>query len=221
MSAVGALFIASPPWSWARRTTNASKRCSTIPARGGVHSGTRRMSHADARHSSHADDRAAVGVVQHRHPRAPSVSGQGRSARWRPPSATTGAILGAIDLVQVEKGMKIRDITVSCIDAAHGERVVDAVRGIDGVDGGERPGPHLPDAPGRQDPGQRERPGEDARRPLDGLYAGRRAHLHRRSTTTSRAGMVADRQRQHRSPWSPTGRPCSASATSAPRRRCR
>jgi len=34
----------------------------------------------------------------------------------------TGAILGAIDLVRVEKGMKIRDITVSCIDAAHGAR---------------------------------------------------------------------------------------------------
>ena len=45
----------------------------------------------------------------------------------------TGAILGAIDLVKVEKGMKIREITVSCIDAAHGERVVDAVREIDGV----------------------------------------------------------------------------------------
>jgi malate dehydrogenase (oxaloacetate-decarboxylating) len=45
----------------------------------------------------------------------------------------TGAILGAIDLVKVEKGMKVREITVSCVDAAHGERVVDAVRGIDGV----------------------------------------------------------------------------------------
>jgi malate dehydrogenase (oxaloacetate-decarboxylating) len=45
----------------------------------------------------------------------------------------TGAILGAIDLVKVEKGMKVREITVSCIDAAHGERVVDAVREIDGV----------------------------------------------------------------------------------------
>ena len=45
----------------------------------------------------------------------------------------TGAILGAIDLVKVEKGMKVREITVSCVDAAHGERVVDAVRAIDGV----------------------------------------------------------------------------------------
>jgi len=45
----------------------------------------------------------------------------------------TGAILGAIDLVSVEKGMKLRDITVSCIDAAHGERVVQAVRELEGV----------------------------------------------------------------------------------------
>src|SRR5215210_1822683 len=45
----------------------------------------------------------------------------------------TGAILGAIDLVRVEKGMKIRDITVSCIDAAHGARIVDAVGEIEGV----------------------------------------------------------------------------------------
>jgi malate dehydrogenase (oxaloacetate-decarboxylating) len=45
----------------------------------------------------------------------------------------TGAILGAIDLVRVEKGMKIRDITVSCIDATHGERIVAAVGGIEGV----------------------------------------------------------------------------------------
>ena len=45
----------------------------------------------------------------------------------------TGAILGAIDLVKVEKDMKVRGMTVSCIDAAHGERLVDAVREIDGV----------------------------------------------------------------------------------------
>jgi malate dehydrogenase (oxaloacetate-decarboxylating) len=45
----------------------------------------------------------------------------------------TGAILGAIDLVRVEKGVKIRDITVSCIDASHGERVAAAVGAIEGV----------------------------------------------------------------------------------------
>src|SRR3954471_2372959 len=44
-----------------------------------------------------------------------------------------GAILGAIDLVRVEKGMKLRDITVACVDGAHGERVVDAVQALDGI----------------------------------------------------------------------------------------
>ena len=45
----------------------------------------------------------------------------------------TGAILGAIDLVRVEHGTKLRDITVACIDAAHGERVVEAVRSVPDV----------------------------------------------------------------------------------------
>jgi malate dehydrogenase (oxaloacetate-decarboxylating) len=45
----------------------------------------------------------------------------------------TGAILGAIDLVRVERGVKIRDITVSCIDASHGERVAAAVGAIEGI----------------------------------------------------------------------------------------
>jgi malate dehydrogenase (oxaloacetate-decarboxylating) len=44
-----------------------------------------------------------------------------------------GAILGAIDLVRVEKRGVVRDVTVACIDAAHGERVVNAVRALEGV----------------------------------------------------------------------------------------
>ena len=46
----------------------------------------------------------------------------------------TGAILGAIDLVRVERGTKLRDITVSCIDSAHGARIVEAVRALDGIE---------------------------------------------------------------------------------------
>ena len=45
----------------------------------------------------------------------------------------TGAILGAIDLVRVEGGEVVRDVTVACVDAAHGEAVVEAVGGLDGV----------------------------------------------------------------------------------------
>src|SRR6201991_3232176 len=44
-----------------------------------------------------------------------------------------GAILGAIDLVRVDRGGVVRDVTVACIDAAHGERVVNAVRSLEGV----------------------------------------------------------------------------------------
>jgi malate dehydrogenase (oxaloacetate-decarboxylating) len=44
-----------------------------------------------------------------------------------------GAMLGAIDLVRVDRGAVVRDVTVACIDAAHAERVVAAVRELDGV----------------------------------------------------------------------------------------
>ena len=46
----------------------------------------------------------------------------------------TGAILGAIDLVRGDRGTKLRDITVSCIDSAHGGRIVEAVRALDGIE---------------------------------------------------------------------------------------
>ena len=88
-----------------------------------------------------------------------------------------GAILGAIDLVRVDKGGVIRDVTVACVDAAHGERVVNAVRGAGGREGLERLGPHVPDAQGRQDRGHAEDRDQDPRRPLDGLHARRRARL--------------------------------------------
>jgi malate dehydrogenase (oxaloacetate-decarboxylating) len=45
----------------------------------------------------------------------------------------TGAILGAIDLVRVDDGEVIRDVTVACVDSTHGEAVVAAVAGLEGV----------------------------------------------------------------------------------------
>jgi malate dehydrogenase (oxaloacetate-decarboxylating) len=45
----------------------------------------------------------------------------------------TGAILGAIDLVRVEEGHVVRDVTVACADVGHGEAVVEAIRALDGV----------------------------------------------------------------------------------------
>ena len=44
-----------------------------------------------------------------------------------------GGILGAIDLVRVERGGVVRDVTVSCVDAAHGQAVVAAVEQLEGV----------------------------------------------------------------------------------------
>jgi malate dehydrogenase (oxaloacetate-decarboxylating) len=44
-----------------------------------------------------------------------------------------GAMLGAIDLVRVDRNGAVRDVTVACIDAAHAERVVRAIRALEGV----------------------------------------------------------------------------------------
>jgi malate dehydrogenase (oxaloacetate-decarboxylating) len=42
-------------------------------------------------------------------------------------------MLGAIDLVRVEDGQTVRDVTVACEDAEHGDAVVAAVRALDDV----------------------------------------------------------------------------------------
>src|SRR4051812_49116505 len=43
------------------------------------------------------------------------------------------ALLGAIDLVRVERDAVVRDVTVACGDSAHAEAVVRAVRELDDV----------------------------------------------------------------------------------------
>ena len=48
--------------------------------------------------------------------------------------ADAGGSLGAIDLVRVEKGHKVRDVTVLATDAAHIERIVAAVRAAEGIE---------------------------------------------------------------------------------------
>src|ERR671937_916353 len=45
----------------------------------------------------------------------------------------TGGILGAIDLVRVEGGRVVRDVTVACADVAHGEAIVAAIDALEGV----------------------------------------------------------------------------------------
>jgi malate dehydrogenase (oxaloacetate-decarboxylating) len=43
-------------------------------------------------------------------------------------------LLGAIDLVRVERDHKIRDVTVLAADGAHLERILEAVRAVEGID---------------------------------------------------------------------------------------
>jgi malate dehydrogenase (oxaloacetate-decarboxylating) len=45
-----------------------------------------------------------------------------------------GGLLGAIDLVRVDRGKKVRDVTVLAADAAHIDRIVQAVQAVDGVE---------------------------------------------------------------------------------------
>ncbi|HEX8856258.1 MAG TPA: NAD-dependent malic enzyme [Thermoleophilaceae bacterium] len=47
--------------------------------------------------------------------------------------AESEALLGAIDLVRVERQEVVRDVTVACADAGHAEAVVRAVRALEGV----------------------------------------------------------------------------------------
>jgi malate dehydrogenase (oxaloacetate-decarboxylating) len=58
----------------------------------------------------------------------------GSFARVASALGDAGAILGGIDLVRVESGHVIRDITVACADSAHGEAVTTAVRALDEVE---------------------------------------------------------------------------------------
>jgi malate dehydrogenase (oxaloacetate-decarboxylating) len=57
----------------------------------------------------------------------------GAFARIAHAIADTEAMLGAIDLVRVERDEVVRDVTVACVDSAHAEAVVGAMRELEGV----------------------------------------------------------------------------------------
>ncbi|MGZ8511979.1 MAG: malic enzyme-like NAD(P)-binding protein [Candidatus Limnocylindria bacterium] len=57
----------------------------------------------------------------------------GSFARVAGAIGSAGAILGAIDLVRVQDGAVVRDVTVACADAGQGEAVVAAVEALEGV----------------------------------------------------------------------------------------
>jgi malate dehydrogenase (oxaloacetate-decarboxylating) len=58
----------------------------------------------------------------------------GSFARLAQAVGNAGGLLGAIDIVHVEKGFKVRDVTVEATDADHLQRIADAVRALDGVE---------------------------------------------------------------------------------------
>jgi len=58
----------------------------------------------------------------------------GAFARLAKAIGEAGGSLGAIDLVRVEKGTKVRDVTVDASDSDHLARIVESVREVDGVE---------------------------------------------------------------------------------------
>ncbi len=58
----------------------------------------------------------------------------GSFARLAQTIGDAGGLLGAIDIVRVEKGFKVRDVTVEATDADHLHRIADAVRALEGVE---------------------------------------------------------------------------------------
>ncbi len=58
----------------------------------------------------------------------------GAFARLATAIGDAGGLLGAIDLVRVEQGRKVRDVSVLAVDEGHIARIVDAVRALDGVE---------------------------------------------------------------------------------------
>ena len=58
----------------------------------------------------------------------------GGFARLAAAIAAAGGSLGAIDLVRVERGTKIRDVSVLAADARHLESIVDAMRAVEGME---------------------------------------------------------------------------------------
>ncbi len=58
----------------------------------------------------------------------------GSFARLAAAIGDAGGLMDAIDLVRVERGKKVRDVTVLAADDAHLARIVDAVRAVDGVE---------------------------------------------------------------------------------------
>jgi malate dehydrogenase (oxaloacetate-decarboxylating) len=58
----------------------------------------------------------------------------GTFARLAQALGEAGGSLGAIDLVRVDQGTKVRDVTVDAASAEHLDQIVEAVKGVDGIE---------------------------------------------------------------------------------------
>ena len=105
----------------------------------------------------------------------------GSFARLAQAIGDEGGLLDAIDLVRAERGTKVRDVTVLASDAEQMTRIVAAVGALEGVEVvnvSDRT--FLVHLGGKIEVGA-EDTAEDPERSVDGLHAGRRACLRRRS----------------------------------------
>ena len=141
----------------------------------------------------------------------------GSFARLAQAIGDAGGLLGAIDLVRVEKGFKVRDVTVEATDADHLH--ADRGRGPQrrGRRGRARLRPDVPPPPRGQDRDAPEVP-VSTRDDLSMAYTPGVARICPPSPPTRTVWALTSSRTPSRS--SPTAPPCSGSATSAPRRRC-
>ncbi len=58
----------------------------------------------------------------------------GRLGRVTTAIGETGGTIGAIDLIEVETGHMVRDISVDTAGPEHGERIIAAIDGVDGAE---------------------------------------------------------------------------------------
>ncbi len=89
-----------------------------------------------------------------------------------------GGDIRGIDIVRVDRGAIVRDVTVLAADEDHAQQLVEMMKALAGHRGPRLLRPHLPRPPRRQDRGGGAHADPHPRGPLDGVHAGRGAHQH-------------------------------------------
>ena len=149
-----------------------------------------------------------------------STTGPACSAASRPPSVRPAGASASVDLIGIEGGHTLRDITVETAGEEHAQQIGDAVDAVDGARTVDITDRTFQMHVRRQD---RDRASSTRSAPATTSAAPTRPASPAsapRSTRTATAPS-STRSSATRSPWSATAQRSSASATSAPRRRCR